>query len=468
MFLKRVKQLFSNTGSIATQLTFFYSLSTFTLIAIASLFYYWAMITILSGADEQFVNDEINIVKNILMTKSNNFSALRQEVTDIPNALNTSVYHYYIRISDSQKNTLVKTEGMNTFIATNKKNYLIKQMRIPVQKQNSPWLIQVALDISYQNKIIDQYQKNVFLVLIAGAIFSIIFGYFISRKGMKRLYELTAVTQKITANTLQKRVDLTTFPQELNMLGEAYNQMLDRIEYSLSRLTQFSDDLAHELRIPINNLMGQTEVALSRDTTLEEYQTLCESNLEELNRLAQIIENLLFLARTENPQLDCPKTLLNAAEEMNMLCDFYQAFADEKSIILSVTGQGTLFANAIMFRRMISNVLSNALNYAHKKSTVLITIKETENNIEIMIADQGIGIAEEHLAKIFTRFYRADTARSNHFGSTGLGLSIVKSIVDLHGGNICIKSKLNEGTAVIISFPRATTPPHQAESILTR
>src|SRR5205823_1333203 len=120
--------------------------------------------------------------------------------------------------------------------------------------------------------------------------FAIFLGYIIARKGMQSLFELTEVTKKITANSLHQQIDPKFWPKELKALGKAFNQMLERIEISFSHLTQFSADLAHELRTPVNNLMGQTEILFSRNCSIEEYQQVLGSNLEELHRISQIID----------------------------------------------------------------------------------------------------------------------------------------------------------------------------------
>ncbi len=476
--MKNIKKLFSDAPSISVQLTFFYSLSTFILIFIVSLFFYLGMVNILHNADYQFLSDEINIIKNILATKPNNLIALKQEITDIPSSLNSSVYHYYIRVLDHNKTVISETQHMdkilkhNSFFAAetaslakqdqcqwwqtdDDNHYLLMWSSVNVGKESHLWTIQIALDVSYQKAVINTYRKYGIIVLFAGALFSILIGYLISRRGMRRLYELTSITKKITANALQQRIDPQFWPKELNELAAAYNQMLDRIEESVSRLTVFSDDLAHELRIPITNLMGETEVALFQDYSIEDYKRVMESNLEELNRLYQIIENLLFLARAENPQFDISKIELNLANEINVMCRYYQAVADEKYIQLSHEGEAIASVNSVMFRRMIGNILSNALKYSIHGGNVIFTIKEMDNQaVQIILTDTGVGIAKKDLPNIFNRFYRADTARTQSTCGTGLGLAIVKSIVALHHGTILVSSVIGNGTEIIINLPK--------------
>ena len=250
MFLRNVKKLFSDTAPISVRLTFFYSLSTFILITIVSLFFYLGMVNILHNADYQFLSDEIDIVQNILETKPNNLAALKQEITDIPYSLNNSVYHYYIRVLDNNGKVVSETQHMDKIIKhnaffTNEKasfakqsqwwqaddgsHYLLMQSSVKVGKENQLWVIQIALDVSYQKTVINKYRKNGIIVLFVGALFSILIGYLISRRGMRRLYELTNITKKITANALQQRIDPEFWPKELNELAAAYNQILNPI-----------------------------------------------------------------------------------------------------------------------------------------------------------------------------------------------------------------------------------------------
>lgn len=477
MFVKNVKKFFARAGSITTRLTLFYSIATFILLMGITLILYVAMVGILYQNDRQFLMDEIHVVQYLLQRKTDNFSVIQHEIHDVPLVLNNSIYHYSIRIIDERNKVVYETPGMRDALsgaeffnknasssqliskwwrAKNGDKYLLMQSLLKVKKNAKPiWLIQAALDVSYQHATIERYRTRALTVLIGGELFAIFMGYVIANRGMRRLYELIDATKKITATSLHRRIAAKSWPTELRKLGKEFNEMLDRIESSFSHLTQFSDDLAHELRTPVNNLMGEMEIALSHHYTIAEYRQVLESNLEELHRISQIIENLLFLARTENPQLDLKKTLLNAHDEVAVLCEFYQAMADDKNIRLSCNGEAVLYANHVMFRRMISNLLSNALKYTLPGGEVTFSIKEIDSRkVEIALHDTGVGIDAEHLPKIVNRFYRVDSARSQYPGSTGLGLSIVKSIITLHRGTLTIDSVVGKGTSILVCFPK--------------
>ncbi len=470
MFLKNIKN-----NSITTRLTLFYSIATFLLITVIAFFLYGTTIHILHKANYHFLSREVDILANLIKKKSLNWSMLEQKVIEVPYTETGSDYHYFIRILNENNQIVLQTPQMDEVfhhtdffnkkpLSSHKKidwwsadketNYVLIQAPVINGETNKYWRIQIALDISYQQAIINKYHSILAFCLIMGTFFAIFIGYFIARKGMRSLYDLTNATKKITATSLHQQIDPESWPKELKNLAMAFNQMLKRIEISFSRLMEFSADLAHELRTPVNNLMGETELLLSRNCSKEEYQQVLGSNLEELHRITQIIDNIMFLARTENLSLEIKKNPIKVAEEINLICDYYQAMADEKNITMSVHSDAVLFVNSIMFRRTINNLLANALKYTLEKGWVKFIIKEIDKRVHISIVDNGIGIAEEHLPKLFNRFYRIDSARSKQSGGTGLGLAIVKSIMDVHHGTISISSQPGQGTEVLLDFPK--------------
>lgn len=461
--------------SIRAQLTFFYTLAAFILLTVIALFLYWETTNILYKANHRFLSNEVDAIQYILNDKTPDLSELKQEVIELPNETNGSLYRYYVRVLDHNKQLIIETPNMGiilpldkTFNTTEKllgkksywwytnndNNYLIMQAPIKLKATDQLGFIQVALDISYQHTLISD-RRNLIIVLLAGTLCALVLGFLVTHRGMRSLYVLTETTQKITATSLHQRIDPKSWPKELGELGHAFNQMLERIETSFLRLKQFTSDLAHELRTPINNLMGETEIALAHGNSVAEYRIVLESNLEELHRVSQLMEKILFLARADNPQLIIQKAPLHINKEMAIVCEFYQAMADEKNIQLSSEGSIIVDADPILFRRMISNILSNAIKYTPSGGWVRLKAKEIDaSTVQIICNDNGVGISAEHLPKLFDRFYRVDNSRAQYSGGTGLGLAIVKTIVDLHQGTISILSKPENGTTVIITLKK--------------
>lgn len=313
--------------------------------------------------------------------------------------------------------------------------------------------IMAQLNGSTASNITAECYQKIIVTLLFSSLIAIVFGHLIARKGLNRMRDLEAKMEQITAESLHERIDLNDWPKELKRFAEKFNTMLDRIQTSFIQLSQFSSDIAHELRTPINNLRGTTELALSKENLPTETHVLLESHMEEYQHLSKLIENLLFLARSDHGQLTIRKELIQVRERIIDICDYYQAVADEHSIAIVCMGDAKIIADPTLFKRVISNLLSNALRYTNANGKIEINIESTDDLVHISILDTGTGIGQEHLSRVFDRFYRADSSRSLTSGNLGLGLAIVKSIIDLHRGKISIASQEDHGTSVNIELP---------------
>jgi two-component system, OmpR family, heavy metal sensor histidine kinase CusS len=231
----------------------------------------------------------------------------------------------------------------------------------------------------------------------------------------------------------------------------AFDGMLDRLEDSFTRLSQFSADLAHELRTPIGNMLGEAQVALTRERSSEEYRSIIESAAAECERLSGIIDNLLFLARAESAEQEVERSLFNGRAALEKIASFYQTAAEDRHLNIECSGEGQIFADPTLFNRAVGNLIDNALRFTTDGGNIHISIGARDGRTEVFVRDTGSGIAPEHLPHVFDRFYRGDPSRSS--AGTGLGLALVKSIVDLHGGSATIESELERGTTVILNFP---------------
>ena len=230
--------------------------------------------------------------------------------------------------------------------------------------------------------------------------------------------------------------------------------MLDRLEASFMRLSQFSADLAHELRTPINNLRGEAEVALSKPRAIDEYRDILASSLEEYDRLSRMTDSLLFLAKADNAQLSANLLIIDAGHEVQKIINFYEALATEQGVQVTCEGKEMIRADPGLFQRVVSNLLANALHYTPHGGKITFSIRQMpDGKIEVSCRDTGTGIGEEHLPRIFDRFYRTDPSRHAHPDGAGLGLAIVKSIIQLHQGDIAVHSAVGEGTSVDLIFP---------------
>ncbi|VGM95360.1 heavy metal sensor histidine kinase [Neisseria sp. CCUG17229] len=296
----------------------------------------------------------------------------------------------------------------------------------------------------------------VIFVLILSGIGSIL-GYLSVRSTLKPLQKVQALANKITGKKLNLRLELTDIPIELQSVVEGINQMLAKLNDEFQRLSTFSSDLAHEFRTPINNMLTQTQVTLSQKRENKQYIDILSSNAEELERLARTISDMLFLAKNENGQYIKEKQLVNLSQEITALFAFFEFVAEEKQVKLLLKGSGELYGNALMLRRAISNLLSNALQYANRQSEIVVEIQEQKQQLILSVYNQGEPIPAEDLPHLFNRFYRVEKSRTRQSAKdngTGLGLAITKSIVNAHNGEVSIMSD-QTGTKITMSFYKA-------------
>lgn len=301
--------------------------------------------------------------------------------------------------------------------------------------------------------VLKRYAFDLLGALAAGTLLATLLGFAAVRRGLRPLYGMIAKADDISAHRLDHRLETRGMPAELRALCLAFNAMLDRLEEGVQRLSGFAADLAHDLRTPVNALMMQTQVALSRDRSADEYQALLASSLEEYERLARMIENTLFLARADNAQLALRRESLDLRTELAHICEYFEMLAEDRnvSLTLAATPVPPLEADPILLRRAVSNLVSNAI--AHTPPGGVVTLRAFEDGgwLALAVANSGSGIAEADLARVFERYYRADPARAAG-NSAGLGLAIVKAIMQLHGGGAKAESG-NGRTVFTLRFP---------------
>ncbi|MFC7286830.1 heavy metal sensor histidine kinase [Herminiimonas glaciei] len=314
-------------------------------------------------------------------------------------------------------------------------------------------VIVVARTASDRMELLKAYRVEIGMAALCGTLLAALLGYLVVRRGLRPVKLIAGQASSITAHRLDTRLDLSSAPQELHELVQAFNAMLDRLDGSFQRLSQFSADLAHDLRTPLNNLMVQTQVALVQARSVEDYQGLLISNVEEYERLTRMVESMLFLARVEHTHVMLNKSALSLPEELQRIADYFEGLADEAGVTLSVAAGGKVYADAILLRRALGNLVANAIPYTPRGATIVLKGAKTAEGVTVSVINPGQGIAAEHIPHLFNRFYRGDAARSNSATSTGLGLAIVQSIMALHGGRATVTSEENGLTEFALIFP---------------
>ena len=325
-------------------------------------------------------------------------------------------------------------------------------------KQKSKVLIVLALDVGDAQSLLPRYGQTLLIIMLFSVIAAASLGVLIARRGLRPLRNMAETASEISASHLQKRLSVADVPVELKELAGAFNAMLGRLHSSFARLSDFSSDLAHELRTPINNLMGQTQVVLSRTRNAEEYRAILESNLEEYERLARMIRDMLFLAKADNAQEPLHAEPLDLRIELDKIAEFYQLLADENGLKIITSGSGAISADRILLQRAIGNLIANAVQHSPPNSEVHAMVSATGDAVELRISNHGSGIQPEHLERVFDRFYRVNNERGGIDAGSGLGLAIVKSIMVLHGGHVSVESQPKLLTIFTLHFPNSDHP----------
>ncbi|MEX3956147.1 heavy metal sensor histidine kinase [Trinickia sp. EG282A] len=307
--------------------------------------------------------------------------------------------------------------------------------------------------LTERTHLLKQYRDRILLWASVVAAIAALLAFGFVRRGMRPLRRLAAQTASISMGTLSTRIAQRDAPRELDPLIDAFNAMLDRLERGFTQLKQVSADMAHDLRTPIGNLLGLTEVGLSQVRDIAYYQRLLGSNFEELQRMSKMIDNMLFLARTEHADNAIEPKKLLLADEFERMQEYFEGLAEERNVGFEWRAEGYVWADPLLLRRALANLLANAVRYADPGTSISTVAEQGPDGTAICVENRGPTIEPHHLERIFDRFYRADASRHRSSESSGLGLSIVRSIMSLHGGTWRATSSAGI-TRFTLVFPR--------------
>jgi two-component system heavy metal sensor histidine kinase CusS len=319
-----------------------------------------------------------------------------------------------------------------------------------------PAVVAVATDISHHELFMESFRRTLWLFVALAALLTGFLGWIAVRRGLAPLQAMRRKAEGITAQKLDARLSIDAIPVELMGLAETLNAMLSRLEDSFRRLSDFSSDLAHEFRTPISNLLTQTQVTLSRQRTPEEYRDILASNVEEFERLSRMIADMLFIAKADEGRIVPSRETLYLAQLISDVVEYHRLVADEKAVSLAISGNGLIQGDPLMIRRAISNLLSNAIRHTPEGGCVAVAVSSVQGGrVCISVSNTGETIPASHLPRLFDRFYRADPSRTGDGGHSGLGLAIIKSIVEAHGGEVAVDSEAGQ-TSFRLVFPDST------------
>lgn len=344
------------------------------------------------------------------------------------------------------------TLGLST-ISHDGTDYRVLNAPLAVDQPGSPQLT-LLLDITHHQHFLQRMQRLIWLTVGLSALATALLGAWAARSGLRPLRRMSAVARGVSAQSLNARLPAEDMPPELAEMAHHFNAMLGRLDDSFQRLSAFSADIAHELRTPLSNLLTHTQVTLTRPRPLEDYREALHSNLEELQWMAQLVNDMLYLAKADHGLLAPRRESLALAEEVDVLLEFFAPLAEDARVTLSRDGSARIDGDRSMLRRALSNLLDNALRFTPPGGEIRVQIVEQTQGSSLTVENNGAGIDAARLPRLFDRFYRADPARQEGSNEhAGLGLAITASIVRAHGGRIHCES--TEGwTRFVIELPK--------------
>lgn len=341
-------------------------------------------------------------------------------------------------------------------------NQLLSAIR-PMSLRNGEQVrVVLSLDRSNDQALLSAYLRSTVIALPLLLLLIGIGAWWLVQRGLLPLQQFTRVAAKVTTQDLTHRLNLDKLPRELAELGQGINVMLHRLDGGVQRLSQFSDDLAHELRSPISNLMGKAQVTLSRERPPEEYKAVLEASIEELERVTRIVADMLFLAQVSQPASQARFARVSLAEEAQRVMDLFALSAEDRQLKLELRGDAWVLGDRLMIQRAISNLLSNAIRHCPDQGRIDLRIERQLQSVSLAVGNPGPGIAACHLPHLFERFYRVDSSRTRAEGGTGLGLAIVRSIMNLHQGRTEVDSVPDSLTEFRLVFPKLDPALHDA------
>lgn len=458
--------------SISMRLTLLFSLAAVIFIASFALLILSELSSAYDVEHQRFMRDKIAELHTDLSDAHGHaqdvIAEIQRETAD------QAVRSYQARVLDAAGHLVVETPGMQSALprqifplasdrpsrlrpyAFDQRTYALATWPLVVPGA-PPLHVQIALNVSRDHRLLATFRDETLLAFLIMSGLLGLAGYAAASRGLAPVRKIVQATRQVSPQRLSDRIPLQPpWPEELTGLVEAFNSMLERLEDAFGRLSRFSADLAHELRTPLSNMRSALEVCLLKPRSEEAYRVALESNLEECRHLQALIDNLLFIARSEHAGMALRHETFDAREACAWVLEQHRSSAEAHGLELTIGGQAAIHADPVLFRLAVGNVLANAIHHSQVPGVVAVAVDEHGAYGTVTVIDHGVGIAREHLSHLTERFYQASATRSRMAKrGTGLGLAIVQSIMDLHGGMLEFDSEPGRGTRVTLHFPVA-------------
>ncbi|MDB6134873.1 MAG: hypothetical protein JWM59_3116 [Verrucomicrobiales bacterium] len=465
--------------SLTARLVLGYTVTTLVMFSVVAVLFHRGIYRNFEVEDGELLSDNIATLRHLLAEHPGDMREARELVME--SAATHQLEKLYGRLTDGEGRVLLETPGaarllppspqLPSPLPADQLPQLPHRMQSPkgvplfvasalIRKSPEEPLLtyHVALDIHHLEHWMEGYRQDLILMCLGATTAAGLVGWLVTRGGLQPLQAITGAAQSVTASGLSQAAPIgaQAWPRELSALALEFDRMLGRLRQAFQRLSTFTADAAHEFRTPLNNLLGSTSLMLSRPRTIEDYRTLLESNAEEYQRLSQMVQSLLFLARADESGMTLKPDGVDAAAAMREVLDFFSALAEEKGIVLTSGGDGILQADPGLLRMALTNLVSNAIRHTPSGGRVAVTFQADPGGMGCFaVEDEGGGIAEAYQSHVFERFYRVDESRtgSGNGSGSGLGLAIVKTIMRLHGGEVRLRSHPPVGSVFELWFP---------------
>jgi signal transduction histidine kinase len=344
----------------------------------------------------------------------------------------------------------------------NHEKYFLETLKIPTNEYkvrtiygmiNPTLIFNMGLSLKDNYEYLSIFSTLIFLLMIPLFFIATLIGWLLSRHALKGVEEVTKTAIEISEGSIDKRVEVKRRSYEIDRLANVFNGMLDRIQALIKGMREMNDNIAHDLRSPLTRIRGIAEMTLISNNSIENYGKMAANTIEECDNLIEIINTMLDITEAEAGVSQFESEKVDIIELVLTACDLFTPIAKEKDIKLINILPDKLYmrGDKSKLQRLITNLLENAIKYNNPGGSVTISVSEDNQQINIRFEDTGIGIPGKDLPKVFDRFYRCETSRSQ--SGIGLGLSLAKAIAKAFGGDIRVKSDLNKGSSFLVSLP---------------
>jgi|GEM_PF-4853346 len=474
--------------SLSKRLTIINSLTFISTILVLMVVVYVFLDQLFYHNARQYMTEQLTTLKRLVNKKQVPIERLYQEIHWFPwEVENKQIYFYLVWIKDEEDRLIAatRTDSKNRklptieqlpvrkdgyqFIRQHKNIYIVTST---VTKNPSYKHIILALDYTYQARILERFRNAMILIFILASLMLICVSYLLVRRNTKSLYDIVRSAESITLDHLHLPYE-ENCPHEVKRITNAFNKKLAVIDNAYKKLEASVSDLAHEVKTPLQIIIGQVELALFDPNDPQAMKSTLQSVYEELYRLNSMVENFLFIARVGNKDttMALKRKLVSLNDETSAILQFFSLIANKRNINLHVSGYVTGWVDPILLRRVVINLVDNALKFTPSGGNVAIELSEDSEYSYLKVIDTGVGISEEKITPLTERFYQADVPSVTQSAGFGLGLNIIDYIVKLHGGKLAIESEEGKGTVVTVSFTHGARKPQDeplrvAESVI--